>query len=95
ESFIKTLKYHREAPLSFPLVNDILCWIERFPDIYNNDPHSSLSYVTPFQTLSGQKEVILNQRKKNLDTARLLRYTTWQTNQHSSIEPLEVVMQLT
>lgn len=76
ESFIKTLKYHREAPQSFSLVEDILRWLDRFPDIYNNDPHSSLGYVTPLQTLSGQKEVILNQRKQNLAIARLLRYTT-------------------
>ena len=95
EAFIKTLKYHREAPLSFDLVDDIVRWLERFPDIYNNDPHSSLGYVTPLQALSGQKEVILNQRKQNLAVARLLRYTAWQTNQHSSLEPLEGVMQPT
>lgn len=91
ESFIKTLKYHRDAPQSFELVDDILRWLDNFPDIYNNDPHSSLSYVTPLQALSGQKEVILNQRKRNLETARLLRYTQWQIsrdNQHS--QPVEV-----
>ena len=94
ESFIKTLKYHRDAPQSFSLVDDILRWLDRFPDIYNNDPHSSLSYVTPLQALSGQKEVILNQRKRNLEMARLLRYTAWQTSQHSSpTEPSEVTMQ--
>jgi hypothetical protein len=78
EAFIKTLKYHRDAPQSFALVDDILRWLQRFPNIYNNDPHSSLSYVTPLQALSGQKEVILNQRKQNLARARLLRYTAWQ-----------------
>lgn len=80
ESIIKTLKYHREAPQSFATVDDIVRWLERFPDIYNNDPHSSLGYVTPLQTLSGQREVILNQRKENLALARLLRYTAWQTS---------------
>lgn len=93
EAFIKTLKYHRDAPLSFNLVDDIIQWLNRVPDIYNNDPHSSLSYVTPLQALSGQKEVILNQRKQNLAAARMLRYTAWQTNQHSSKHPLEVAMQ--
>jgi putative transposase len=94
ESFIKTLKYHRDAPQSFDLVDDILRWLDTFPDIYNNDPHSSLSYVTPLQALSGQKEVILNQRKRNLEMARLLRYTAWQTSQHSShTEPSEVTLQ--
>ncbi len=78
ESFIKTLKYHRDAPSSFVLVDDILRWLSCFPDIYNNDPHSSLSYITPLQALSGQKEVILDQRKCNLEMARLLRYTAWQ-----------------
>jgi len=94
EAFIRTLKYHRDAPRSFKLVDDIVQWLNRVPDIYNNDPHSSLSYVTPLQALSGQKEVILNQRKQNLATARLLRYTAWQTNRHSPLtEPLEVAMQ--
>lgn len=94
EAFIKTLKYHRDAPQSFDLVDDILRWLDNFPDIYNNDPHSSLNYVTPLQALSGQKEVILNQRKRNLALARLLRYTAWQTNQHASphVEPV-VTMQ--
>lgn len=93
ESFIKTLKYHRDVPQSFTTVADIVRWLECFPDIYNNDPHSTLGYVTPLQTLSGQREVILNQRKKNLALARLLRYTAWQTNQHGFKEPLEATMQ--
>ena len=95
EAFIKTLKYHRDAPRSFALVDDILQWLNRVPDIYNNDPHSSLSYVTPLQALSGQKEVILNQRKQNLAAARTLRYTAWKAS-HSLLLPAtsEVVMQL-
>ena len=47
EAFIKTLKYHREAPQSFQQVADVVSWLERIPDIYNNEPHSSLGYVTP------------------------------------------------
>jgi len=93
ESFIKTLKYHRDIPASFATVTDIVSWLERFPDIYNNDPHSTLGYVTPLQTLSGQREVILEQRKKNLALACLLRYTAWQTNQHGFKERSEVAMQ--
>ena len=94
EAFIKTLKYHRDAPKVFKLVDDIIQWLGRFPDIYNNDPHSSLSYVTPLQALSGQKEVILNQRKQNLAEARMLRYTAWKAN-HSIMLPAasEVVTQ--
>jgi IS30 family transposase len=80
ESFNRTLKHHRDVPQSFKLVNDVLQWLNRFPDIYNNDPHSSLSYVTPLQALSGQKEVILNQRKQNLAAARALRYNAWKTS---------------
>ena len=94
EAFIKTLKYHREAPSSFKLVDDILQWLNRFPNIYNNDPHSSLSYVTPLQALSGQKEVILNQRKQNLAQARMLRYTAWKMSRFSLLPAAsEVVMQ--
>jgi putative transposase len=93
ESFIKTLKYHRDAPQSFNLVDDILRWFEQFPDIYNNDPHSSLNYVSPLQALSGQKEVILKQRKRNLALARLLRYTAWQIRQQAAFTEPEVIMQ--
>jgi hypothetical protein len=78
ESFIKTLKYHREVPPSFAQIDDIVQWLRRFPNIYNNDPHSSLGYVTPLQVLAGQKEVIQNQRKQNLARACQRRYTAWQ-----------------
>jgi len=94
EAFIRTLKHHRDAPQSFKLVDDILQWLNRVPDIYNNDPHSSLSYVTPLQALSGQKEVILSQRKQNLAEARMLRYNAWKMNRSSFLPAaLEVVMQ--
>jgi putative transposase len=94
EAFIKTLKYHRDVPQSFKLVDDILQWLNRIPDIYNNDPHSSLSYVTPLQALSGQKEVILNQRKQNLATARMLRYNAWKMSRFPLLPAAsEVVMQ--
>lgn len=94
EAFIKTLKYHRDAPQSFKLVDDIVQWLTRVPDIYNNDPHSSLSYVTPLEALSGQKEVILTQRKQNLAQARMLRYTAWKAGR-SMLLPAgsEVIMQ--
>ena len=91
EAFIKTLKYHRDAPHSFQQVADIVSWLERFPDIYNNDPHSSLGYVTPLQTLSGQREVILNQRKQNLAQARLMRYNSWRTSRHNLQEVMQPV----
>jgi hypothetical protein len=94
EAFIKTLKRHREVPQSFKLVDDVLQWLNRFPDIYNNDPHSSLSYVTPLQALSGQKEVILNQRKQNLAAARMLRYNAWKIGRFPLLPAAsEVVMQ--
>ena len=94
EAFVKTLKYHRDAPQSFKLVDDIIQWLKRFPDIYNNDPHSSLSYVTPLQALSGQKEVILNQRKQNLASARMMRYTAWKSGRSIMLPAAsEVVMQ--
>ena len=94
EAFIKTLKHHRDAPQSFKLVDDIVRWLTRVPDIYNNDPHSSLSYVTPLQALSGQKEVILNQRKENLATARALRYNAWKSSRSTLLPAAsEVVLQ--
>jgi putative transposase len=77
EAFVKTLKYHRDAPASFATVDDIAQWLTGFSDIYNNDPHSSLKYVTPLQALSGLQEVILNQRHQNLLAARRQRYISW------------------
>lgn len=70
EALIKTLKYHRDVPENFRQAADVLDWLKRFPDIYNNEPHSSLGYVTPRQALLGQKEVILEQRRKNLSQVR-------------------------
>jgi len=94
ESFIRTLKHHRDAPQSFKLVDDILQWINRFPGIYNNDPHSSLSYITPLQALSGQKEVILDQRKQNLAAARVLRYNAWKMNRFPALPAAPEVVAL-
>ena len=77
ESLINSLKHHRDVPKYFELVDDIIQWLNRFPGIHNNDPHSAHKYVTPLQLLSCLKEVILNKRKSNLTAARLLRYTAW------------------
>ena len=65
EALIKTSKYHRDAPLSYKQVNDVIRWLTQFKEIYNNEPHSALKYVTPKQALLGQQEVILAQRQKN------------------------------
>jgi len=51
-------------------------------------------YVTPLQTLAGLKEVILNKRKQNLASARIMRYTAWKVNRFSILPAAsEVVMQ--
>jgi len=73
EALIKTFKYHRDAPLNYRQVDDVIQWLKRFPKIYNNEPHSALQYVTPTQALLGQKEVILAERQKNLLTSRKKR----------------------
>lgn len=73
EALVKTMKYHRDCPSHFPLVDDVLQWFKKFPDIYNNDPHSSLKYVTPLQALRGETEVILRQRNLNYMDARRKR----------------------
>ncbi|MCL0037725.1 integrase core domain-containing protein [Thermodesulfovibrionales bacterium] len=82
EAFIKTLKYHREAPSHFPQVADVIDWFQRFPSIYNHEPHSSLGYVTPAQTLAGLKEVILTQRKQNLYEARQARLAAYRDSEN-------------
>lgn len=92
ESLINSLKHHRDAPKSFEQVDDIIQWLNRFPDIHNNDPHSAHKYVTPLQVLSGQKEIILNQRKNNLTAAQLLRYTAWKASKKSALPAPQVVV---
>ena len=92
ESLIRSLKHHRDVPQNFSQVDDIAQWLERFPDIHNNDPHSAHKYVTPLQVLSGQKEIILNQRKSNLTAAKLLRYTAWKVAKTSALSAPKVVV---
>jgi transposase InsO family protein len=92
ESLINSLKHHREVPQNFSLVDDVVQWLDRFPEIHNNDPHSAQKYVTPLQVLSGQKEIILNQRKSNLTAARLLRYTAWKAAEKPALPAPKVVV---
>lgn len=95
EAFNRTLKYHRDCPSHFPLVDDVVNWLNQFPNIYNNDPHSSLSYVTPLQTLRGLKEVILSQRKSNLLAARktrLLHYKTANSKNLTSAKKIATIV---
>jgi len=73
EALVKTMKYHRDCPSHFPMVDDVLLWFNKFRDTYNNEPHSSLNYVTPIQALSGEMEVILENRKHNYIDARRKR----------------------
>lgn len=73
EALNRTMKYHRDAPERYPMVQDVLDWLNRFKEIYNNDPHSALKYVTPSQALEGKMEVILKQRKENVELARKAR----------------------
>jgi hypothetical protein len=90
EAFIKTLKYHRESPSHFPQVADVVDWLGRFPSIYNNEPHSTLGYVTPAQTLTGIREVILSQRKQNLYQARQARLAAYRASKNTPPEVTEV-----
>ena len=64
EALNKSTACHRGCPEHFPQVTDILRRFRRFPDVHNNEPHSALSFVSPFQALLGQKEVILAQRTR-------------------------------
>lgn len=73
ESLNKSMKYHREAPKSYQQVQDVLDWFDKFQNLHNNEPHSSLKYVTPTQFIEGRMEVILEQRKQNLLLAKKAR----------------------
>jgi hypothetical protein len=73
ESLNKNMKYHRDVPAVFHTVSDVLDWLENFREIYNNEPHSALNYVTPAEAFAGKTEVILNQRRNNLAAANKIR----------------------
>ena len=64
---------NRERPEIFNTVFDVQNWLEYFPELYNNDPHSALEYVTPKEALFGKAEKILQERKLNLQKAREAR----------------------
>jgi len=73
EALNKNIKYHRDVPSVFPTVQDVADWLTVFEPTYNNDPHSSLNYVTPAEAFAGKMEVILSQRKTNLISANKMR----------------------
>ena len=77
EALIKNLKYHRDVPDSFNSLAELNDWFAKFTDIYNNEPHSALSYVSPMQALLGLKDSIISQRKSNLALAKSQRYVSW------------------
>ncbi|MBN1639500.1 MAG: hypothetical protein JW866_11060, partial [Ignavibacteriales bacterium] len=52
----------------------------------NNEPHSSLNYVTPLQAFMGRKEEILSQRKENLAAAKILRYSAWKLSKEKMFQ---------
>ena len=73
EALNKNMKYHRDVPPVFSTVQDVADWLTKFKPTYNNDPHSSLHYITPAEAFAGKMEVILNQRKNNLIFAKNMR----------------------
>ena len=92
EAFIGTMKYHRDCPSRFSQVDDVLQWFNKFPDIYNNDPHSSLNYVTPLQALRGEMEVILENRKQNYIDARNKRLYNYHVNKSLPCKQVQKVV---
>lgn len=89
EALIKTLKYHRDVPFNFRQVDDVIQWLKHFPKIYNNEPHSSLKYVTPRQALLGQQEVILKKRKENFLSSKNKRLDYYNEQKVSKLKKLE------
>ena len=70
EALNNSVKHHRDAPVEYKTVYDVFSWLDRMPNIHNNEPHWGLNLVTPQQSLDGLKEVILAQRQVNLRAAR-------------------------
>ncbi len=81
EALNKTFKYHREAPIVYQTVSDVLDWFTKFKSLYNNnDPHSALKYVTPAEAFAGKMEVILNKRKNNMVAANMRRLEAYRAS---------------
>lgn len=75
EAFIKYMKYHPECPEAFETVQDVINWVAKFKDLYNDHPHSSLGYVCPNDEHAGLGDIIREKRKENLLLARQSRLT--------------------
>lgn len=70
ESFIKYMKYHPDCPEQFEIVQDVIDWIVKFQKLYNDHPHSALDYVRPNEEHAGLGNMIRQQRKENLESAK-------------------------
>ncbi len=70
EAFIKYMKYHPDCPDNFETVKDVMDWIAKFQNLYNDHPHSSLGYVRPNEEHAGLGNTIRQVRKENLLAAR-------------------------
>jgi len=73
EAFIKYMKYHPACPESFETVQDVMDWVAKFQELYNDHPHSSLGYVRPNEEHEGLGNAIRQRRKENLRLARQRR----------------------
>jgi len=94
EALIKNLKYHRDVPDSFNSLAELTDWFAKFTQIYNNEPHSALSYVSPLQALLGLKESIISQRKSNLALAKSQRYVSWLNDQSPCFYDCSLIVSL-
>jgi putative transposase len=66
ERFFKTAKEECIRGNSFLSINDARKIIDRYIEPYNYGRlHSAIDYVTPYDMLTGRKEQILEERKKN------------------------------
>lgn len=73
EAFIKYMKYHPASPESFETVQDVIDWVAKFQELYNDHPHSSLGYVRPNEEHEGLGNAIRQRRKEDLRLARQRR----------------------
>lgn len=73
EAFIKYMKYHPASLESFETVQDVINWVAKFQELYNDHPHSSLGYVRPNEEHEGLGNAIRQKRKEDLRLARQRR----------------------
>lgn len=82
ESLFRTLKYCPMWPSNgFKSLQDARLWVQKFVNWYNNTHrHSQIGFVTPSQKHRGEDELLMKNRRKVYEAAKLKNPARWSGN---------------